>query len=350
MIGDRAKEYIVFVGLAIGGARTHQTGMWALALAAIVLQTVRHMVDTWYGALQETATRSLPVVPLDSPDRHARAAGRPLVRRRLDVGATLGRLSAAAHGQYRSFPYYLKRTRRAADRRPLAADRRHGRDFRTEDHVHRAAGRGDDRVRVRVRRPNAPRARDEDRGGAAVRHHRAARRRTRSPGPSAPSAGARCRRCRSRCRRSWPRWSRSGTRSSATVSATTRGSSSSSALLALASGLGARAKHDGPLDWLFAAALRAAEYTFIVAAGVYGGAPLPLVYTLLALLVMIHYDTSSRIEKAATPFVGAQAALGWDGRVVLLALAVALGWATVGFAVVTAIVGAVLVGGTQSSG
>ena len=69
-------------------------------------------------------------------------------------------------------------------------------------------------------------------------------------------------------------------------------------------------------------------------------------YALLGVLVMIHYDTSSRIEKAATPFVGAQAALGWDGRVTLLALAAALGLATAGFAVVTAIVGAVLVGGT----
>ena len=109
MIGDRAKEYIVFAGLAIGGVRTHQTGMWGLALAAIVLQTMRHMVDTWYGALQETATRSLPVVPLDCPTdtlglRAGHAAGTT------GVGATLGRLSAAAHGQYRSPPYYLKRS------------------------------------------------------------------------------------------------------------------------------------------------------------------------------------------------------------------------------------------------
>jgi len=55
--------------------------VWGLALAAIVAQTVRHMVDTWYGALQDTATRALPVVSLGS--RSTRSdSGPPLLEHR----------------------------------------------------------------------------------------------------------------------------------------------------------------------------------------------------------------------------------------------------------------------------
>jgi phosphatidylglycerophosphate synthase len=41
---DRAKEYAYYAGLALGAARGGDD-VWALALAAMVLQTVRHMVD-----------------------------------------------------------------------------------------------------------------------------------------------------------------------------------------------------------------------------------------------------------------------------------------------------------------
>ncbi|WP_329039748.1 DUF5941 domain-containing protein [Streptomyces sp. NBC_01725] len=41
---DRAKEYAYYAGLAIGAARGGDD-VWALALAAMVLQTVRHVVD-----------------------------------------------------------------------------------------------------------------------------------------------------------------------------------------------------------------------------------------------------------------------------------------------------------------
>ncbi|WP_435613002.1 DUF5941 domain-containing protein [Streptomyces sp. bgisy159] len=41
---DRAKEYAFFAGLALGAARDGDD-VWALALAAMILQTVRHMVD-----------------------------------------------------------------------------------------------------------------------------------------------------------------------------------------------------------------------------------------------------------------------------------------------------------------
>jgi Family of unknown function (DUF5941)/CDP-alcohol phosphatidyltransferase len=47
---DRAKEYLVFAGLAIGAARTGD-GVWVLAGAALTLQTLRHSFDfSWHGA------------------------------------------------------------------------------------------------------------------------------------------------------------------------------------------------------------------------------------------------------------------------------------------------------------
>ena len=72
MISDRIKEYGVYAGLAIGGARAGETGVWSLALAAITVMTVRHMIDTFYGALQETAVRVSARAPLAvRPDRLA---------------------------------------------------------------------------------------------------------------------------------------------------------------------------------------------------------------------------------------------------------------------------------------
>ncbi|NGN62415.1 CDP-alcohol phosphatidyltransferase family protein [Streptomyces sp. A7024] len=42
---DRAKEYAYYAGLAIGAANANNDDVWALALGAMILQTVRHVVD-----------------------------------------------------------------------------------------------------------------------------------------------------------------------------------------------------------------------------------------------------------------------------------------------------------------
>jgi phosphatidylglycerophosphate synthase len=52
---DRGKEYVVFAGLAVGSSvaaydsSVHGGNVWALAVAALALQTVRHMIDFSYG-------------------------------------------------------------------------------------------------------------------------------------------------------------------------------------------------------------------------------------------------------------------------------------------------------------
>ncbi|WP_199844863.1 CDP-alcohol phosphatidyltransferase family protein, partial [Streptomyces scabiei] len=52
---DRAKEYAYYAGLALGAARGGDD-VWALALAAMVLQTCRHVVDFSFNEANHDAT------------------------------------------------------------------------------------------------------------------------------------------------------------------------------------------------------------------------------------------------------------------------------------------------------
>jgi hypothetical protein len=72
---DRAKEYTVFAGLAVGstaaavGSSVHGGDVWYLAIAALTLQTGRHMVDFAFGAsTRRTPPEPIPVLPLAMPD------------------------------------------------------------------------------------------------------------------------------------------------------------------------------------------------------------------------------------------------------------------------------------------
>ena len=66
------------------------------------------------------------------------------------------------------------------------------------------------------------------------------------------------------------------------------------------------------------AALRAAEYLLVIAVGVAGDVPAPLIFALLFVLALRHYDLTARLEKrqAAPPLH--DAGLGGDGRAILL--------------------------------
>ena len=106
-----------------------------------------------------------------------------------------------------------------------------------------------------------------------------------------------------------------------------------------ASGLAARAEHDGPLDWLVPAALRAAEYLLVVAAGLIGGVRPPIVFLLLFVLAMHHYDLVARMEKNAPESSSGHAWLGWDGRVVIIAGTSLAGIPELGMVLVTVLTG-----------
>ncbi|WP_051797348.1 CDP-alcohol phosphatidyltransferase family protein [Catenuloplanes japonicus] len=84
-MADRAKEYLVYAGLAAGAVRLGHDEGWWLAIAAMALQTVRHATDHWYGVLHDVAA------PLARP------------------GGALGRLSDRVIAEGRSPVYWLKR-------------------------------------------------------------------------------------------------------------------------------------------------------------------------------------------------------------------------------------------------
>ncbi|NRQ34115.1 CDP-alcohol phosphatidyltransferase family protein [Nonomuraea sp. NN258] len=81
---DRFKEYVVFAGLAVGYVVAgHSDDIWIFALAAIGLQSVRHLLDFSFGiSNRRKAPAPLPTLPLDAPsDRDLRQA---LERRRVE--------------------------------------------------------------------------------------------------------------------------------------------------------------------------------------------------------------------------------------------------------------------------
>ena len=66
-IFDRSKEYVVYAGLAIGASRGFGEDVWVLAVAAITLQTARHMADFSFGATQHQAIAAQSRPPVDEP-------------------------------------------------------------------------------------------------------------------------------------------------------------------------------------------------------------------------------------------------------------------------------------------
>ncbi|MQA87161.1 MAG: CDP-alcohol phosphatidyltransferase family protein [Streptosporangiales bacterium] len=66
---DRAKEYVVYAGLAVGAVVSGLGDIWTLALAALVLQSLRHLIDFSYGARRrQVVAAALTQRPLADPD------------------------------------------------------------------------------------------------------------------------------------------------------------------------------------------------------------------------------------------------------------------------------------------
>ncbi|WP_211244419.1 DUF5941 domain-containing protein [Actinospica robiniae] len=69
---DRAKEYAVYAGLAFGAARGGDHGIWLLASAAMVLQTLRHHIDFAY---HESLRPDPGIASADAPAKPAEGRG-----------------------------------------------------------------------------------------------------------------------------------------------------------------------------------------------------------------------------------------------------------------------------------
>ncbi|WP_017570846.1 DUF5941 domain-containing protein [Nocardiopsis halotolerans] len=91
----------------------------------------------------------------------------------------------------------------------------------------------------------------------------------------------------------------------------------------LLSGLASGHPHDGRFDWLVPPVLRVTEYGYLAVLGLASGVPGPLVFVLLMTVACHHGDDATR------PTVGVErpargAALGWDGRMLVVAVGGAL--------------------------
>ncbi|PRY01460.1 DUF5941 domain-containing protein [Allonocardiopsis opalescens] len=95
----------------------------------------------------------------------------------------------------------------------------------------------------------------------------------------------------------------------------------------LLAGVGSRHPHDGRHDWLVPPLLCGTECLYLLALGLGGGVPPPVVFLLLAAVVARHLDVVLRARLGLRPAPwAAAAALGWDGRMLTVAVLGLAGW------------------------
>ncbi|MBM2618080.1 CDP-alcohol phosphatidyltransferase family protein [Actinoplanes sp. LDG1-06] len=318
-MADRAKEYAAYAGLAAGAERIGLPYAWPLAITAIVLQTVRHMTDGWYGAL------------------HDEAAAHPRPQAAGGVGARLSAASTRVQGDTGSVAYWLKRIvvfpigERWALMSVLAIFT-NGRIALAGMVVcglfamaYTLALRSLRAISMRVGvldKVDTSRFRDD---GFLVR---AGLSRVKAPAPLGFAALA-----------AVAALALVILLLTGVVEPPAKVALAVTALIVLAAGLPARARHGGPLDWLIPAGLRAAEFLIVVAVGASGSVPTPVTYLLIFMLTLHHYDLVARMEKIAPAGRAGGDPLGWDGRVVVLTVAALAGVPTAGVVVLAVLVG-----------
>jgi hypothetical protein len=94
------------------------------------------------------------------------------------------------------------------------------------------------------------------------------------------------------------------------------------AVVLLLAGPASAHPHDGRLDWLVPPLMRGIEYGYLAALGFAHSVSEPLIYVLIAVLAYHHYDTVYRTRQKLWPQEWVfRAGFGWDGRMVLVAVA-----------------------------
>ncbi|WP_113704796.1 DUF5941 domain-containing protein [Nonomuraea lactucae] len=108
------------------------------------------------------------------------------------------------------------------------------------------------------------------------------------------------------------------------------------AVTLLLAGPGSSHPHDGRFDWLVPPILRMIEYAFIAACGFAHDVNPVLIFLLLGALAFHHYDLVYRLRQHVYPPPWLSTfGLGWDGRMLVVGLAVLADLPTFGFALLT---------------
>ncbi|WP_141581040.1 DUF5941 domain-containing protein [Actinomadura sp. WMMA1423] len=117
----------------------------------------------------------------------------------------------------------------------------------------------------------------------------------------------------------------------------------------LLAGPGSDDPHIGRLDWLVPPILRGIEYGYLAVLGDARAVPAPLVYVLLTVLALHHYDAAYRTRQGRRPPRWVRlAGLGWEGRMLFTALAGLLAPLPFAYAALAAYLG-VLSGGESAA-
>jgi hypothetical protein len=103
----------------------------------------------------------------------------------------------------------------------------------------------------------------------------------------------------------------------------------------LLAALGARHPHDGRLDWVVPSLLLAGESIFLSGLGFARHVWLPVIFTLLAAVVVRHADLAYR-ARSGRGVPDDKFGLGWDGRMLLAGFAAVLGIVPLAYAVLAA--------------
>ncbi|MFJ2032333.1 DUF5941 domain-containing protein [Streptosporangium sp. NPDC087985] len=104
------------------------------------------------------------------------------------------------------------------------------------------------------------------------------------------------------------------------------------AVALLLAGPGSSHPHDGRLDWLVPPILRLTEYGFVASVGFAHDVPPLLIFLLLGAMAFHHYDVVYRVrQRVYPPSWLATSGLGWDGRMLLIALGALAGQVTLVF-------------------
>ncbi|RRR96557.1 CDP-alcohol phosphatidyltransferase family protein [Glycomyces terrestris] len=339
MMADRSKEFLLYAGLAAGAVAggAPAPAAWGLAIAALVVQAVRHTADAWYGVLLDTA-----VVRQARRRESAPPAGRAA-----HLGERLATASEQVIGAHRSPLYWAKRTIVApvgerwlllavaaaafgpqAALTALLAWQLLALGYTTAGRTLRSfAART-----AALRRPDRAAHRDDGPLGRLVP-------RTRLRGDMAPFAATAA-----------AVLAAGGAVLAAALGAAPWIVFGLAGLALVLAGAVARTDHEGILDWYIPAGLRAVELGSVCAAGIAAAVSWPVLFLLLTVIALYFYDLAVSLDKAASPVARRDLGLGWPARSLIAigaaaaAVATSPAVATAVYALLAVYVAAVFIG------